>query len=333
MFVFSWVLSLKQKLDMAHFIGRFTFHFDAPFWIFINAMVIFISLAYLQRKNVLAKHHKPSGIQRFLAYFFIGLIIYLLYINLFSLTIAFAFGTLALNYGSAFQTLSTLLYQVSDFIIFGGISFGYLYFLENKIFQQRINNFELSLSKAKIQQLQKQLNPHFLFNNLNILDQLIEENKNKAADFLGLFSDLYRFALVNTTKDLIPLEDEIEFTNRYFEIIKYKYVDYYQLNFDKKVLGTKTIVPPFCLQLLIENAIFHNQGSSKRPVTITVSFNNGIKVSNNKIQHGRKRSGNGIALKNLSEQFQLLTNSAIIIDETTNTFSVSLPLIKTRPND
>jgi len=263
----------------------------------------------------------------YLKFFGVGFVCYMIYINLFALLIALVFGTFSQNFASMYQFVSGLLNQTIDFFIFGGFTLGYLYFQENMDYQKRINAYDISLSKSKIQQLKAQLNPHFLFNNLNILDQLIDEDKEMASDFLSQFSELYRYALSSTDKELIAIHEELAFVQNYFEMMEKKYQGYYQLRIDESIRNSSSIVPPFCLQVLIENAIAHNLGTTENKVVIHISVDKGIKVSNNKVEQSRKKNGNGVALKNLSEQFQLLTGKPISIKDTEESFTVVLPFI------
>lgn len=333
LFLFSWVLTLKNSLEFAYLIGNYIFHFDTSFWVFLNALILFISIDFIKKKIASARHTKEGTFINYIRYFSVSLVFYMVYINLFGLFIAFVFDTFSQNYASTYQVVSLLFNQITDFLIYGGFSLAYLYFLENKAYQQRINNYDLSLSKSKIQQLKGQLNPHFLFNNLNILDQLIDEDKEKASNFLSQFSELYRYALNSSEKELISIQEELEFAQNYFEMMAKKYEGYYQLNIDASIRNIKAIVPPFCLQVLIENAITHNLGTQETPVLIDISVNKGIEVSNNKVEQSRKRNGNGVALKNLAQQFQLLSNQPLLISDEVHAFSLTLPLIKMHSND
>jgi len=333
LFAFSWILTLKNKLDFATIIGEFTFHYDTPFWTFLNAFVIFTSIDFIKRKMKIGYSISHAGYLNYSKYFVIGFAFYLVYINLFAIIISLTFDTFSQNFGSTYQIFSGLLHQSIDFFLFGGFSLAYLYHRENINYQQRINDYDASLSKSKIQQLKAQLNPHFLFNNLNILDQLIEEDKELASDFLSQFSELYRYALSSSDKELIPIEEELIFAKNYFEMMEKKYQGYYQLHIDNNCNKSSFLLPPFCLQVLIENAIAHNLGTKETPVIIQVSFEDGIKVTNNKVSSLKKKIGNGLALKNLSKQFRLLTDRTISITDTKQSFTVVLPLINMYRHD
>lgn len=333
LFVFSWILTLKNKIGIASSWNDFVFHPDTPFWVFIKAFFIFIFIDFIKTKADKSNIEETPSVWRYLKYFGISFICYLVIINVFGVLISFAFNNFSRNYNSSYQTTYRVSIQIIDFIIFGSFSLAYLYYKENRNYKKRLSKYEISNSKSKIQQLKAQLNPHFLFNNLNILDQLIEEDQHKASSFLSRFSELYRYVLQNSDKDLIAIQKELTFTQNYFELMEKKYHGYYQLVVKDSIRTSNLIVPPYCLQVLIENAIVHNLGSIQDPVVIIITIGNGIKVINNKVEQNRKKKSNGVALKNLSEQFQLLTNNPVTIQETESTFEVTLPFIKMSNND
>ncbi|WBX70097.1 sensor histidine kinase [Tenacibaculum retecalamus] len=329
LFIFSWVLTLKNKIGFATSWNNFVFHPDAPFWVFIDGFIIFIFTDFIKRKTKNNIKKETPSVWSYLRFFGISFICYIFIINIFGLFISFIFNTIPRNYSSSYQITYRIFTQIIDFIVFGGFSLAYLYFKENKNYKKRLNAYEISNSKSKIQQLKAQLNPHFLFNNLNILDQLIEENQEKASNFLNHFSELYRYVLKNSTRELIYIKEELIFIQNYFELMEKKYQGYYQLIIQNDIKNSTLIVPPFCLQILVENAIVHNLGTFKKPVIINISIENGIKITNNKIdKESRNKRNNGIALKNLNEQFKLLTNNPITIKDSDDYFTIILPLIK-----
>lgn len=333
LFIFSWVLTFKNKIGVSNTWKEFVFHPDAPFWLFLNAFIIFSFIDYLKRRTERNRAHQAPSQRRYFIFFAIGFFCYLLFQNIFGVLISLVFDNFSRNFNSSYQITYKVFNQAIDFILFGGLSLTYLYAKENRNYRKRLNDFEVSDSKSKIEQLQSQLNPHFLFNNLNVLDQLIEEDQEKASDFLGKFSEVYRYALRSSDKQLIPIQEELRFVQNYFELMEEKYKGYYQLIIRDSIKTSNTMVPPFCLQVLVENAIVHNLGTTETPVIITITLENKIIATNNKVKLYRKKKSNGVALKNLSKQFQLLTNKAIDIQETEEAFSVSLPLIKMHHND
>ncbi len=299
---------------------------DAPIAQFLAVFVIMIlikiTISYIQRKHDLKIHTAKT----YLIYFSVSFILYLIISNVFSLVIAALFNTIVRN----FNTHTLLLNNVSrmvEFTLFGSIYLAYLFYNENNKFKTEITKYNQALSSSAIQQLKAQLNPHFLFNNLNTLDELIEEDPAKASAFLHHFSELYRYSLITSEKKLVPLQDEIQFAKNYFELMAHKYLGYYHLEIENEHQIPHVFVPPFCLQVLVENAIEHNLGLDKTPVFITISISDKIIVSNNSIPKKYQKKTGGRALKNLATQFNLLSDKNISIDSSDTHFKVTLPFI------
>ena len=300
---------------------------DAPISQFLAVFIIMIliklTINYFQKKKVL----KEQTAKTYLKYFGISFIVYLLLSNLFAFIIAIIFNNISRNFSVDIVVLNNISRSV-DFTLFGSLYLSYLFLKENNRYRIEINEYDKALSSSVIQQLKSQLNPHFLFNNLNTLDELIqEEDSTKASAFLHHFSELYRYSLITSEKKLVPLQDEIEFVKNYFELIEHKYLGYYHLEIKEEVLIPTVFVPPFCLQLLVENAIEHNLGLTQNPVCITISIKDTITVINNKIPKKHKKKTGGRALKNLSTQCMLLCKKDVIIEDSNTHFKVTIPFV------
>lgn len=328
LFLFSWIFTLKNKLGLASNWDDFVFHPDAPFWVFLNSLFIFFYVDFLKRKIDKKTSFEKYSNWTYLRSFGLGYLIYIVVNIVFSLLIAFIFDTFDRNFGSTHQVTYKLVNYSIDFFIFGGFVIAYLYWHELNNYKKQVAEFQLSKAKSKINQLKEQLNPHFLFNNLNILDQLIWEDKYLASDYLASFSELYRITLHTIHKDLIPISEELTFTKHYFKMMAMKYKGY-ELMVSPEVEQAELLIPPYCLQVLIENVFTHNMASADMSVKIYISLGKELEIRNNKLAYERKKETNGIALKNLNEQFQLWVNSPILIEDSDKYFSVKLPLIKT----
>ena len=235
--------------------------------------------------------------------------------------IAVAFGNLERNFNPHTLTIS-LFSSFLNGVIYGSFFLAYYYYRSNNKHQQKLVYYNEALAESKIRQLKTQLNPHFLFNNLNVLDQLIEEDKQKASDFLNEFAEIYRYVLQSMERELIFLEEEIEFASQYFKLIQHKYSKAYQLQITNKC--KHGYIVPMTLQVLLENAVKHNLGTEENPVYIHIVVDEYIFVSNN---INLKRNGNptsGRALKNLKEQYRLLSEKSIEIHQTKNDFLVTV---------
>ncbi|TXE15418.1 histidine kinase [Psychroserpens burtonensis] len=324
-FLVSYVIVVKNRISVGQ---KFDVVFlpDGPIAQFLEAFIIFIFIkiiiSYMRKKNV----QKVFSLKGYLKYFGIAFIVYICASNIQGIIIATIFDTVSKNFNHQTLMIDNI-GKIVEFILFGSLYLAHLYSKENNTYRLEMNAYDKALASSKIQQLKAQLNPHFLFNNLNTLDQLIEEDKDKASNFLHHFSELYRYSLITSEKKLVSLKEEIQFTKSYFKLMEEKYLGCYSLEINQNNKTPEIRVPPFCLQVLIENAIEHNLGVIKNPVHITISINENIQVTNNKIkkQHIKKTSGR--ALKNLSTQFTLLGSTDIKIEENDMQFKVILPFI------
>ena len=328
LFVFSWLFILKNALRASKSLENLSFHIDAPFWFFFKSIFIFLLVTFIKKRISGNAQLKISIEKKYMLFFGVGLLCYLVYSNLLGLLMAYVFNTFSRNFGNLYLVVYNNFGLIIDFLIFGGFSLAYLYFKENKKYQEQVNDYEISKVKNEIAQLRTQLNPHFLFNNLNVLDHLIEEDSEKASSFLNHFSELYRYNLFTANKELVSLEDELTFSEGYFGLMKVKYNDYYNLTIEEELKSLKAILPPFCIQVLVENAITHNRGTVEKPISIKIkAVEKGIKISNNKVAFKNRKKGNGIALENIIKQFHFFAKKSILIEENENDFEVTLPLI------
>jgi len=324
-FLLSYVLVVNNRIGAGQKL-EVIFLPDGPIGLFIAAFIIFtiikIIINYLERKKVKEGNHLST----YLKYFGIAFVVYICASNVLNIIIAILFDTMSRNFNS--QTLLLVnINRIVEFIVFGSIYLAFLYSKQNSSYKIAMNEYDKALASSKIQQLKAQLNPHFLFNSLNTLDELIEEDKNKASNFLHRFSELYRYSLISSEKKLVPLQEELQFAKNYFHLMEEKYLGCYFLDILEENKNVNAYLPPFCLQVILENAIEHNLGVPQNPVRITIVIGDTIQVTNTKIPKDKRKITGGRALKNLSTQFNLLGNTNIEIEENDMLFKITLPLI------
>ena len=175
--------------------------------------------------------------------------------------------------------------------------------------------------------LKNQVDPHFLFNSLNTLNGLIGYDDDKAHDYLDQLSSVFRYTIQN--KNIISLEDELSFLESYIYLMKIRYNESLQIEFNIDDKYSKYYILPFSSQLLIENCIKHNVISNKYPLLITIgtTANETIRVKNT-IHLKPDAISFGVGLANLNERYQLMFNKEIKITNDETFFSVEIPLIK-----
>jgi len=181
---------------------------------------------------------------------------------------------------------------------------------------------------AKYESLKSQLDPHFLFNSLNVLTSLIEENPAMAEQFTTKLSKTYRYVLEQKEKTLVPLQEELDFAKVYMELLKMRFEEALEFEIPEQISNPNFKIVPLALQLLLENAVKHNVISAQKPLMIKIVAEGGeLLISNNYNEKKSIRRGTGIGLSNIVNRYALLTNRQVRIKQTASTFSVSLPLL------
>jgi LytS/YehU family sensor histidine kinase len=177
--------------------------------------------------------------------------------------------------------------------------------------------------------LRSQVNPHFLFNSLNTLTGLIEEEPKKALEYSSHLSDLYRTILAYRSEDQLYLFEELDILNNYIHIQKSRFGNALQVSIDipKDTQENRKVVP-LALQLLVENAMKHNVVSASHPLVISITADDRyITISNNVQLKLSKEKGLGIGLENISKRYALATKEKISFGEQEGHYVVRLPLL------
>lgn len=175
--------------------------------------------------------------------------------------------------------------------------------------------------------LRSQLNPHFLFNNLNTLSGLIQEDPLIANEFLKEMSDMYRYILGSTDKEVVPLRDEIQFAENYNRLLKKRFGK--NFNYSIEVSDLNYMLPPISLHLLLENIVKHNRIDNEHPMHFTIQQHEDYLSIENRVNLKNNVDSTKKGLHILAEQYRFLTKKTIVINNENNLFSVKLPLLKT----
>ena len=202
-------------------------------------------------------------------------------------------------------------------------------FYDNHELKLSLKSLEKEQLGLKLNSLQQKLDPHFMFNSLNVLSELVHEDSEKADKFIHQFSKVYRNVLDLNNQSVVTLSRELECLESYLYLLKIRLGASLKIEntIDKQLYDL--MIPPLSLQLLIENSIKHNAASSDVPLEIKLmSIGNSILVSNNKNLRLRSKGKGGIGLMKLTETYRLLSQEPPIIKEAENKFSVQLPLIE-----
>ncbi|MGS2741489.1 sensor histidine kinase [Sinomicrobium sp. M5D2P17] len=187
--------------------------------------------------------------------------------------------------------------------------------------------------QSQLEGLKNQVNPHFLFNSLNTLAHLIPENTSRAEAFVKKISEVYRYILEIRDEPLIPLEEELEFLQSYIHLIKERFGDNFQVDIQVDEVYRKYHIIPLALQILFENAIKHNEISTRHPLHIKVGVDEAgqLFVKNNLQRKRQEEASTGIGLKNIENRYRIITGKPVDILVSTTSFVVFLPLIDIMP--
>lgn len=203
--------------------------------------------------------------------------------------------------------------------------FYYRHKQEHKVKEQKII---AGTASAKFDALKNQLDPHFLFNSLNVLTSLIEENPEAATKFTTALSKVYRYVLEQKNKDLVSVEEELKFANLYMSLIKMRFEDSIEFSIPEKLSNPEAKVVPLSLQLLLENAVKHNIVTPTKKLFISIIEKDGSLLIENNIQVKKViNPSTGVGLQNIKQRYQLLTNRPVFIQNDGNKFAVAIPLL------
>ena len=258
--------------------------------------------------------------------------------------------------GSSILTLSTLFF-VNMFIVSvirGGTVKG---FLENQMLDYYLVGFIISLvvnaifyavyyykfkkdtqvtqqkiiaktASAQFDALKNQLDPHFLFNSLNVLTSLIEENPIAATRFTTSLSKVYRYVLEQKNKELVTVEEELKFAQLYMTLIKMRFEDSIVFTAPDSVSNPEAKVVPLSLQLLLENAVKHNQVTPSKKLHIQIYEKDGNLMVENNLQPKKvMRESSGVGLQNIYQRYRLLTKREVLVEKSPELFRVSIPML------
>lgn len=185
-------------------------------------------------------------------------------------------------------------------------------------------------TEAELQALKLQIDPHFVFNNLSVLSELILSNQQLGYEYAESFSKVYRYLLVNSKKDVIILEDELKFLNAYIFLIQHRSGDGVRFNIEVDKASRGLYIPPLTLQLLVENALKHNKMIKTNPLEINIYNNDNreLVVENKLILIEKQVNSSGIGIQNIIRRYSLLSERIPEIVRDEKLFKVIIPLIK-----
>lgn len=196
---------------------------------------------------------------------------------------------------------------------------------ENKVKKQQIIAGNAS---AQFESLKNQIDPHFLFNSLNVLSSLIDEQPETAQKFTNSLSKIYRYVLEQKNKELVLVEEELDFAREYMDLLKIRFENSITYTLPQQLQLVDSKVVPLSLQLLLENTIKHNIVSENNPLHIHIyEEDNYLVVKNNLQKKEAFTSRKGVGLQNIADRYKLATDRQVLIVQDETSFQVKIPLL------
>lgn len=188
---------------------------------------------------------------------------------------------------------------------------------------------DANLAQYRYLKLKQQVNPHFLFNSLNVLDSLIQEQSaGEASAYTHKLADIYRYMISNEDEKTVSLREEMNFVEQYIDLIKVRWPEGLDITIDIPDNQLRRMVIPCCIQILIENATKHNAVRVDDPLVISIrTTGNSVIVSNSIHPRVSKVSSTGLGLKYIRQQYMDIADKSIRVEENGNSFTVTLPLL------
>ena len=178
--------------------------------------------------------------------------------------------------------------------------------------------------------LKNQISPHFLFNSLNTLTSLMYEDRDLASDFVTRLASTYRYILDNREHDLVDLEKELNFLDAYIFMMNVRHKNAVDITTEVDLDAKSYLIPTLSLQMLVENALKHNQYSKEKPLSITISTiqQDALVVRNNLQKRNNVGGTTKMGLQNIKKRYSYYTNKQVLIREEPEHFEVIIPLLK-----
>ncbi|MBS4040523.1 MAG: histidine kinase [Flavobacteriales bacterium] len=196
---------------------------------------------------------------------------------------------------------------------------------EKKVVEQKII---ASSATAQLESLKNQIDPHFLFNSLNVLSSLIEENPDMAQRFTTSLSKVYRYVLDQKDKELVSLKEELDFAVTYMKLLQMRFENSIEFHLPEIPEDYPGKVVPLSLQLLLENCIKHNLASEQKPLKIEIIIANDQLLVRNNLQKKESLSNRkGVGISNIVQRYDLLTQRKVVVETTNQHFNIYLPIL------
>ncbi|MBS1598343.1 MAG: histidine kinase [Bacteroidetes bacterium] len=333
-FIFILILSVYSYLNTL-FSEVYAYYGISANWYIVLLFFVVVTLVIWEGNKIIGDYLSGAFREIKFNYFIVFFAIGVFYSALVSAGITYLFGLFFIRLPTKQLNISLKLAVTygTRINLFLHVLNGILYYA-NQFRMKEMETAELKRmnAQAQLQNIKSQVNPHFLFNNLNVLSALVMKEHPDANRFIEEFSKVYRHVLSSQQHELIPLKSEIEFLEPYIFLLKKRFPESIYVNNKISPEYLDHMIIPVAVQMLIENATKHNVASKSKPLYIDLFVDPEFRLAvMNNLQPRSVASESGhIGLNNISKRYQLITGKEIEIRKSEKTFIVYLPLIQSK---
>ncbi|UYZ57385.1 sensor histidine kinase [Hymenobacter latericus] len=327
------LMAVYTRLIMASRPEEFYLFPDAPFWLFLQALLAVTLLDALNRRW-LARGQVPQGAGYYFRLLGWGALAF----------VALLLGAEALlkllhlgqPYGPDwYPHVRSFFSNLFLYLLVSGLYLPFLYQQHAAAAQTELERLGKEAARAQLHALQQHVDPHFLFNNLNILAALIEPGNAPARDYVVRLAEVYRYLVRTRAQEVVPLAEELAFARDYCHLLRCRFGAAYQFAEDVQLPAAELaqlLVPPGAVQELLTNAVKHNVGSRSRPLAIRLLITPRTLVVQNELRpRPTPADGTGSGLAGLRARVALVAAEPLRVEATAETYTVTLPLTAALP--
>jgi two-component system, LytTR family, sensor kinase len=326
LFVFCVLILLLMKLLIAGSFKRLVYPWDAPFYLFAFC-VISLAITRLIKRQIDRHAHHFTDFSRYLTLSVVSTLL----CSTLSLALTIAIEILIFGkHRRSFGYFVDGLFYFTFLALIINSYLSYLYLGDLSKMRETLLVAQRAQVEAQLKLLQQKVDPHFLFNNLNVLSSLIEKNPEAASEFITHFTRIYRYILQHLDAEIVPLDEELAFAEDYIYLVEQRFGQAYRFGVSlADEQARERLIIPTALQGLIENAVKHNEGSARAPLPITIAVDGDyLLVSNHLRPKSAVSYSAGTGLENLQARYRLLTDRPVEVSCEAESFAVKVPLLK-----
>lgn len=325
-YIFIILLAVYSYLNILFTEGDRLFGADLPFPLFFGSLFVIILLIWESNRMIVTLPSNKWRLHPLVVQFGLSIVAVLLISALITLIFPYLSGTES-DMQFSFKLALGFAFRVNLFLN----SINAIVFFMNR---NRLNEIEKELllkqtAEARFDALRNQVNPHFLFNSLNVLSTLVHKSPETASNFIEQLSIVYRYVLSNQQNNVIHIDKELEFLEAYLYLLKIRFGESIEISNKLTFSGEPHYIAPATLQMLIENAIKHNIISRKKPLAIRLYEHDGYYIVENNLQPKPvKEISTETGLKNIRRRYEYLCNNDALIVQSNGNFVVKVPILE-----